>query len=200
MLRTKLHGVANPGVAKALGHGYRSLPSGVTDRYIGGVETAINALVAKDPKVNRFGPPVGDEGYMRQNIPTAKINEVCIENGFDQTIRANRKKAAAMIEEERQAQWTEEQQDVLSRETPKDDICLRKRKSLNMPTKLLAEKSPNVCPPKLQKTRTTLAAIAACLKVAWTPSKTRLDPPLPERDCIPLYQMISMICSCADLT
>ncbi|KAI3398599.1 hypothetical protein diail_8947 [Diaporthe ilicicola] len=102
MLRTRIQGVASPHVAKILGHNYKSLSNGTTDRYVGGEETAVNAEVAKNPKAGCFGLQVGDEGYVRHYIPTARITEVCIENGLDQNIRKDRMKAIAMIEEERQ--------------------------------------------------------------------------------------------------
>jgi hypothetical protein len=153
----KLTGVGNPGIAKALGHNYKSLSRGTTDRYIGGIETAVNAEVAKAPKVHRFGPPVGVDGYVKQPILAATTDQVCTDNGLDQTNPVDRRKAQKIIETERRARWTEEQKNRVARAP--DPLLPRKRKSSpSVSGEPLGDKSLNIRPPKRhQHTRTTIS-------------------------------------------
>lgn len=115
-----IRGVASPTVAKSLGHNYRSLHMGVTDTYVGAIETAINASVAATHTPDRFGPPVADQGYFRRKpVSPASITEYCNKDDgdddhhLDPSVANDRATAGRRIREQEAQQWAEEQGDIL---------------------------------------------------------------------------------------
>ncbi|KAL2274702.1 hypothetical protein FJTKL_02989 [Diaporthe vaccinii] len=110
-----IRGVASPTVAKALGHNYKSLHMGVTDTYVGAIETAINASVAVNHTPDRFGPPIADQGYFRRKpVKPASITEYCTnDDQLDPSLVKDRATASRRIQEQEAQQWVEEQGDIL---------------------------------------------------------------------------------------
>ncbi|KAL2283132.1 hypothetical protein FJTKL_10229 [Diaporthe vaccinii] len=149
-----IKGVANPGVAKVLGHDYKTMSCGVTDSYIGGIDTAFNTEIAKNPRPDRFGPPLVDEGYFKSTRTTpARLTEFCKDNNFDPTSKKDRNTAAKVLERQNQREWAQKKTESLSAEGPKKIVQSRKSKTPTTSTLPLGEKSPNARPPKRQKNK-----------------------------------------------
>lgn len=164
-------GIASPTVAKTLGHNYKTLYMGVTDSYVGAIETAINASVAVKHTPDRFGPPMADQGYLRRKpVKPASITEYCNnDDNLDPSLANDRATASRRIREQEAQQWVEEQGDILRGGSPGAATALasRQKKRKDPPTTTtqrhhpvtvgnhhhppvtspLAERSPNILLP-----------------------------------------------------
>lgn len=149
-----IKGVADATVAKTLGHSHKTLYNGVTDSYVGGIATAFNALVAKNPQPDRFGPQVADQGYFRlEPVKSARIVEYCNNNNLDPSSSGDRRLAGRRIQEQDREQWVQEQEAVLRGDPGASALASRKRKdptassTIDHPVGPLAERSPNISAP-----------------------------------------------------
>lgn len=128
--------------------------SGVTDRYIGGIDTAFNTEIANNLQPERFGPPVVDEGYVKPaRTSSTRITEYCNGNDLDPTSTKDRNTVAKILERGNQRQWAQKKTNSLSAENPKEVVQSHKRKTPTTSTLPLAEKSPNARPSKRQKNK-----------------------------------------------
>lgn len=110
-----IKGVAGVAVAKVLGHTPKTTSKGLTDDYVGGIDTAVNALVAKNAKADRVAPKIGRNPYVKRRIPPAEIDEFCEEHGLDPSVSTHRRKATLSMHQQDQDRWAEEQRAALSR-------------------------------------------------------------------------------------
>lgn len=71
--RTTRSRVGSQAVAKLLGHSDKTRSLGVTDYYVGGLDTAVNAVVAKNAEAGRFSVKTADggAGYMQHGALTS---------------------------------------------------------------------------------------------------------------------------------
>ncbi|KAK4979462.1 hypothetical protein LTR28_004529 [Elasticomyces elasticus] len=138
-----IKGSANEDVAKAMGHHRSSLFRGTTDDYVGGIESAVNTLIATDAKIDRFAPAIAPEGYLDRSLSTAEITKYCEENGLDPSVKKNRHRAGRALRKDDQDQWITEQK--------KDLNCSKSKKTLK--TNPLAEISVNTPPLKRKWSR-----------------------------------------------
>ena len=114
----QIKGVANEGVAKAIGHSRSSLRQGVTDDYIGGIETSLNKLIAENAKPDRFGPALGNDSYQNRVLPSSEIQEYCLQNELDPQIIRNRVLARRQIHQSDQDKWISNQKRLLGAPKP----------------------------------------------------------------------------------
>lgn len=153
-----IKGVADTTVAKTLGHNHKTLYKGVTDSYVGGIETAFNALVAENPQADRFGPQVADQGYFRRHpVESARIVEYCNVNNLDPSSSRDRGLAGRRIQEQDREQWVQDQEAALRGDPGTSTLASRKRNEstafstvdqpVDQPVAPLAERSPNISAP-----------------------------------------------------
>ncbi|KAK7711430.1 hypothetical protein SLS64_005454 [Diaporthe eres] len=151
-----IKGVASQAVAKVLGHATKSISHGITDDYIGGVDTAVNAVVAENAKADTFGPKIAKEAFVKRRVPPAEVEEFCEEHGLEYSLIKDRRKAMYRIRAQELEQWTQERRAVLARPAPQAAaaaiaIPSRRRQQPEAPIdygRPLAERSPNVPPTK----------------------------------------------------
>ena len=89
-------GVAHEGIAAALGHSLKSFQSGLTQEYVGPINTDLNSLKAANPYDDPMAPIVG-EGLRRRITPKEQVDEYCRTNNWDPSSRSHRDAASKRI-------------------------------------------------------------------------------------------------------
>lgn len=110
----QIKGLADEGVAKALGHSRKSLHHDVTDCYIGEIKMLLNLLIAENAKLDSFGSALIDEGYQNRLLQSSKVQEYYLQNKLDPQVRRNRKIACRRIHQSHQDNWISIQKNLLS--------------------------------------------------------------------------------------
>ena len=89
-------GVAHEGIAAALGHSLTAFRSGLTQEYVGPINSNLNSLKAANPYDDPVAPIVG-EGLRQAALKKDQIDEFCQRNNWDPSIRINRDAASNRI-------------------------------------------------------------------------------------------------------
>ncbi|EPE35495.1 C2H2 and C2HC zinc finger [Glarea lozoyensis ATCC 20868] len=132
-------GVASTEVAVIGGHSIKSLQSGVTDAYVGGVEHESYSSRAEQLPVSRKTAIVG-KAYKRKRVQGHEIDDYCLENNLDATKGSERVKAGRRLKSSRAAAFIESERNA--DKTPSKSHTMSSPRLLMLPTPTASAPKP----------------------------------------------------------
>jgi hypothetical protein len=101
-----LPGVADAGVARALGQSRQSLNFGITDLYVGDLEADLYTARVKQMFQSRKQPAIGAP-LKRRRLRTEEVDEYCKDNGINPSSSNERTRAIRALHSQKISDWME---------------------------------------------------------------------------------------------